>query len=159
MATTFKNDTANGVNQMPVAQGAEIVVKKLVYEIAAALVINDIMHLGNLPAGHTMVDCLLSVDELDSGADAIVLEAGILNTAETDIDDTKSGAAGGWIGASTIAQAGGMVRATGVGVNRVPVDDTQDLPIGIHVSTAPGTGTATGTVELTVMYRSAQNGV
>lgn len=159
MATTFTNDTADGIDQMPVAQGAEIVVKKLVYEIGAALIVNDIMHMGDLPAGHTMVDCLLTTDDLDTGTPAIVLEAGILNTAKTDIDDTKSGAAGGWIGASTVGQAGGLQRAVGVGINRVPVDDANNLPIGVHVSVAPGTGAVTGTVELTVMYRSAQNGV
>lgn len=154
----FKSNYAKGINAMPVAQGAEIVVAKLVYEIAAALALNDILHMGDLPAGHVMVDCHIASDDLDTdGAPAIVLEAGILNTAKTAIDVTKSGGAE-WLDGSTIAQAGGFQRATNAAIARVPADDANNLPIGIDVGTAPATGAVTGTIELTVMYRSAQNG-
>lgn len=155
MATTFTNDYADGKQPMPEPEGGEVVNVRLAYSIGAALVINDIMHVGYLPAGCVVVDSDVDTDDLDTnGTPTILLEAGVLNTGLTDVDDAKSGGAS-WIGASTIGQTGGLQRATDKAVKRVPVDKVNALPVGIHVSAAPATGATSGEVALNLSYRAA----
>lgn len=152
---TLKNAFANRVHAMPEAQGAEVVSHRLEYSLGAALALNDIIHLGFLPANHVPVDVMVDSDDLDTnGAPAIIYQAGVLNADEDDIDTTASGGAS-WIGSSDIGQAGGMARATGIAISRVPRSEHADLPIGIKVSTAPATGATSGKVGMTISYRAA----
>jgi len=154
---TLKTDYAKGTKQMPVASGAEVVAVRMEYSLAAALALNDVLHLGDLPAGHVPVDFIADSDDVDSGTPAIIFQAGILNTGLTAVDTTKSGGAS-WIGSSNIGQAGGIARASDKAITRVPVDNVNDLPVGIVVTTGPGTGTTSGKVAGTLLYRSAHGG-
>jgi hypothetical protein len=159
MASTFENDYASGVINMPEAQGAEIVSARLPYTLLVAAVSLDVFHLGFLPAGHTMVDCEIDSDDLDTnGSPTIDVECGILNAAKDDIDATASGGAA-WTGTDdTVAQAAvGLSRAVGRAIKRVVVDANNDQAIGIHVTTVPATGVV-GEIALNVRYRALQNG-
>ena len=152
MASTLSSVQV-AANQPPVvgySAGGDITVR-FEYNLAAALVVDDILYMGDLPAGHLPVDLMVDSDDLDTGT-AIVLQAGILNAGKTDIDTTASGG-GEWLGSSTVAQAGGMARMAGKAMSRVVVNDLVDRPIGIKVSTAPGTGATSGKVGLTLTYR------
>lgn len=156
MASTLKNDYANGIKQAPAPFGSETISHRFEYSLSAALVVNDILVLGYLPAGSQVVDAILDSDDLDSnGAPAVVLGAGILNTGLTDIDTTKSGGTA-WITGSTIGQAGtAIARPTTKAITRTPVDNTNNLPFGVKVETAPATSATSGKVGLTVVYRAA----
>lgn len=154
----LKTEHAKGVRPMPAPEGGEVIAARLNYDLAAALAVNDTIVLGFLPAGCVPVDFMLDTDDLDTnGAPTIVVQAGILTTALTGIDTTKSGGtAGGWIGSATTAQAGGIARATDKSITRVPVDDVNDLPVGLLISTGPATGATTGKIAGTLTYRNAQ---
>lgn len=154
MASTLSSVQV-AANQPPVvgySAGGDITVR-FEYSLAAALVVDDILYMGDLPAGHLPVDFMVDSDDLDTGGSpAIVLQAGILNAGKTDIDTTASGGAE-WLGSSTVAQAGGMARMAGKAMSRVVVNDLVDRPIGIKISTAPATGATSGKVGLTLTYR------
>lgn len=141
MATTYQSSkVASGVSPRA---GIGFSTITAVYECATALVIDDIIQMVKVPSGATVLDVILSVDDLDTGA-ALVLDVG-----DGDDDDR-------YILGSTIGQAGGTVRmgdgvvgaaAAGVQSYTYTADDTID----IHVDTAPAGG-GTGTVALTVSY-------
>lgn len=152
MASTL-NSVQAAAKQPPVtgSRAGMPVTVRFEYSLSAALVVNDIIYMGDLPAGHLPVDLMVDSDDLDSGT-AIVLQAGILNAGKTDIDATASGGAE-WLGSSTVGQAGGMARMSGKAMSRVVVDDTNDRPMGIKVSTAPATGATSGKVGFTITYR------
>ena len=154
MASTFKSAYVLAA-QPPVtgdAAGDDVTVRYS-YSLSAALVVNDIIYMGDLPPNHVPARLVVDSDDLDTnGTPTIVLQAGILNTALTDIDTTKSGGTE-WLGTGTVAQAGGTVTAAAKSFYRVPVDDVNQLPMGIKVSTAPATGTTSGTIGFTITYR------
>ncbi len=154
MASTL-NSAQAAASQPPVtgSRAGMPVTVRFEYSLSAALVVNDIIYMGDLPAGHLPVDLMVDTDDLDTGGSpAIVLQAGILNAGKTDIDATASGGAE-WLGSSTVGQAGGMARMAGKAMSRVAVDDTNDRAMGIKVSTAPATGATSGKVGFTITYR------
>ena len=151
---TYKTSHANEVIPMPVANGAELVSVRMELDVDTALALNDIIHMGFLPEDHIMVDAMVDADELDTGADAITLQAGALNTGATDIDLPNSGGAS-WVGSSTVGQAGGVARADSEAITRVPVSSTVRRNIGLKVAAGPGTGATGVKVGLTVWYRAA----
>jgi len=151
-----QTDYAKGIKQMPNASGAEVLAVRCEFPLVAALVVNDIIELGPLPAGHVPVDFIADSDDIDTnGTPTIILQAGILNAGKTDIDTAASGGAG-WIGNSTIGQAGGIARATDKAITRMVSDRAADRPFGIKVSTGPATSAVAGVVAGTLLYRSAQ---
>lgn len=113
------------------------------YELAAALVVNDIIQMVKIPKGARIVNVILGTDDLDSGASpAIVLAVGDGTTADR------------FISGSTVAQAGGV--ATIGKVDGVGYVYTADDTIDIKVTTAPATGATSGTLNLTVVYDMCQ---
>lgn len=156
----LKTDYANGVKRMPEAQGAEVVAVRMEYSLAAALILDDVIEMGFLPAGHVPVDCIIDSDDLDTnGSPAIDIEVGILNAAKDDIDATASGGAA-WTGTDdSVAQAAvGLSRATGRAITRVVPDATDEQSVGIHVTTAPATGATSGDIGMTLLYRATHLG-
>lgn len=158
MASTFKSTQATAKQAaVDVSQAGIVAAPRYEYNLAAALIINDIIVMGDLPAGHVPVDCIVDSDDLDTnGTPLIVLQAGILNAGQTDIDTTASGGAS-WIGSSTVAQAGGIARASDKAITRAPVSAVKQT-YGIKVSAAPATGTTTGKVGMTLSYRPVVHG-
>lgn len=132
--------TVTGVGQATVNHG--------VYALAAALAVNDTVALCKLPAGHVPVDFVLDTDELDTGADAIVLDIGIYEEDLTVVDIDAL------IAASTIGQAGGVARMAAVAGRRLAPSNADRLVVAT-VSTGPGTGAATGTIQGTLISRAA----
>lgn len=128
------------------ASAGEIKAVRGTFALTAALALNDIVELVKLPAGHVPVDCILDTDELDTGADAIVLDVGVIGG---DVDALIDG--------STVGQAGGLARMDQKTGPRV-ASSTSETVYGVTVATGPGTGATSGTIGLTLFYRSARYG-
>lgn len=109
------------------------------YALSAAFVVNDVVQMVKIPKNAVIDEVILGSDDLDTGgAPAIVLAVGDGTTADR------------FITGSTVAQGGGFARlgvVAGMGYTYT-ADDTID----IKVTTAPHTGTTSGTVSLTVIY-------
>ena len=93
------------------------------YELTAALVVDDVIEMVRVPAGCTVTDVTLITDDLDTGT-ALTLDVGYGGN-----DDY-------FIAASTVGQAGGLVRASAA--TAFPLAFTSEDTIDVHVDTAPG---------------------
>jgi len=155
----LQTNYAKGIYPMPTADDSDVIAVRMEYSLAAALALNDVIEMGPLPADHVPVDCVLDADDLDTnGAPTITLSVGILNAGKTAISTAAADGGAAWIAASTVAQAGGLVRPTVSAITRVAPDAANDRPMGVLVAAGPATGAATGKVGLTVMYRASSYG-
>lgn len=114
------------------------------------LTADDIMKLVPLPANCVLMDLVLDTDDLDTHeTPTITLDVGILNAAFDAIESGQE-----FLTESTIAQAGGVVRAsTSIkALCRIPPSMSTRY-LGVKVHTAAATAAASGTVGLTVTYR------
>lgn len=119
--------------------------------LAADLTLGAILELGPLPAGCDLVDVILDSDDLDAGATpAVTLDVGVLSGTAGDNNAARTMDAV-IFSASTVAQAGGVVRPTLASAFRIARSDT-DTGIGLKVKAAPATAAA-GTVGVTLIYR------
>lgn len=113
------------------------------YELAAALVQNDVIQMVNVPAGATVLFAQLFTDDLDTNqAPAIELDVGMGDDTNKFIRDALVGQAGGWVNS---------IEATYGNVDGFCYKFTADDTIDVKVKTAPGTGAATGTLTLMVL--------
>jgi len=160
MASLFqsKNVAQNGPVLTP--EGAnDVVAVRAEYSLAAALVINDLIEMVVLPANCVPVDFILDADDLDTGTPTITFDVDLLAGTPGDTVLANRTIAGAVIfAASTVAQAGGLVRPTLVTALRIAPDKALDRSIGILVKAAPATGTTTGKIGLTMLYRPSING-
>jgi hypothetical protein len=157
MAVT-KNDFANGVKQMPVAQGAEVVAVPLKVDVAAAPVVNDIVIIGYLPEDHVPVDYIVTSDDLDSnGTPTLEFTLGVLNEDQDDIDTTARGGGAAWGTTINVAETGGFARATTKPCSVTPPSSSDRKAIGIKWSTAAATFVA-GSLTVNLLYRAAYHG-
>ncbi|WP_333986718.1 hypothetical protein [Burkholderia cepacia] len=109
------------------------------YMLTAALALNDVLQGPLLSKGSTVVDVMLVTSDLDTnGAPTITLDVGTG-------DDVQH-----FIAASTVAQAGGVARASAATAQ--PLTLTQDDTVDVNVRAAPATGATTGTVTLHVFF-------
>jgi hypothetical protein len=117
------------------------------------LALNQIIEFGPLPAGCVLVDVILDSDDLDSNvAPAITLDVGLLSGAFGDPDPGNVRTIdASIISASTVAQAGGVVRPTLASAFR-EAEAKVDTGIGVKIHAAPATAQA-GVIGLTVIYR------
>lgn len=109
------------------------------YELAAALVDNDVIQMVRVPQGAAVQEVILAADDLDThNTPTIILNVGDGTTVDR------------YISASTVAQAGGVVRLSAIdGMNYTyTADDTID----VKVTEPPATGATSGTITLTVIY-------
>lgn len=106
------------------------------YEWAEALEVNDIVQMVKVPKGAKIIDVILGTDDLDT-ATGNTLSVGDGTTADR------------FITASTVSQAGGIVRMSNIGgMGYVyTADDTIDIKV-----IAVGTSATSGTMVLTVLY-------
>lgn len=145
-----KTDHAKGVIPTPVAAGCELVVCRASFTLTADLAANDLIQMMDLPAGHVPVDIIVDNDALGAGT----VSVGILNAGKTDLDLTASGGAA-WLTGGAVTAANGL-RADAAGLrsmSRCPVNQSANLPVGIKIAT--DTTATTGTIGLTLIYRSA----
>lgn len=111
-----------------------------------ALALADVVNLAKLPANHVPVDVIIDTAELDSGT-AIVLDI--------EIYDPVAVASYPVIAGATVGQAGGVARLDlADALNMAPVDN--DCYLRATVATGPTTGTTTGKLAGTLMYRGAE---
>lgn len=142
-----KTSHAKGVIPVPVAVACEVVAHRASFKVSAALALNDIIHMTNLPAGHVPVDIIVDADDLGSTGDVSV---GFLNDAKTDLDGTA------WITAGDVNAAAGGLRADAAGLramSRVVPDQGADRAVGIKIVEA--TTATSGEIGLTILYRAA----
>ena len=125
--------TANRVGDTFTARGE--------FSLAAALVINDTIDLVTVPAGHFVTDAVLISDDLDTGT-GITLDVGI-----------KAGDTDQFFAASTVAQAGGVVRPTLATAFR-DVATSANRVVQLLVKAGPTTGATSGKITLLVSYRA-----
>lgn len=147
-----KSAHAKGVIPTPVANGCEVVVCRASFTLTADLASGDIIQLMDLPAGHVPVDLILDTDDLGTTG---TVSVGLLNTGKTDLDTTASGGAA-WLTAGDVNTAATGLRADAGGLramSRCAADGNANRPIGIKLAT--DTTATTGTIGVTLMYRSA----
>lgn len=157
MPSILQTNDAKGVKPAPIADESDVVAVRYKYSLAAALALNDRIEMGVLPADHVPVDFVVDCDDLDSnGAPTITLDCGIMSGTPGVADATRT-VGTEFLSASTVAQAGGVVRAATVGAFRVAPAST-DRSVGFLVKAAPATGATTGDIGITLYYRPARYG-
>lgn len=136
MASTYKSDKAQaGVVTRFLPTGVVAVVAE--YDLAAALVLNDVIVGPTIPAGATVLQVILDSTDVDTGTPAVLFDVGDASVAARYISQSTVGQGGG-IGTSAVA---GAIH-----------DYAADTAIQITVHTAPATGATTGTIRLAVLY-------
>lgn len=147
-----KSAHAKGIITTPVAAGCELVVCRAEFVLSADLALNDIIQMMDLPAGHVPVDIIVDTDDLGTTGNVSV---GLLNAGKTDLDTTASGGAA-WMTSGDVASAAAGLRADSVGLramSRCAADNAANRAIGIKIAT--DTQATSGTIGLTLLYRSA----
>lgn len=150
-----QTEYAKGVRIAPTPDGADDTTSyRAAIQLAAGdLTLNNIIEMGPLPAGTELVDAILDSDDLDTGA-GITLDVGVMNGNVGDLLDASGNPRtcdASIISASTVSQAGGVVRPTLPSAFRIARSDV-DRSIGIKVHAAPAAAQG-GWIGLTLIYR------
>lgn len=131
----------------------EVISADYFYDLPAAqAVLNDIIDIGVLPAGHTVSDAILMCDDLDSnGTPLVALDVGIMSG---NPGETGSRTCGNELfAADTSARTGATARMSKLaGFNILPTD--LDRSIGVKIQAAPATAVA-GRVRIRVFMHAA----
>ena len=144
-----KTDYALGTIATPVAAGCELVACRASFTLTADLGVGDLIQMMDLPAGHVPVDIILDFDAMGAGTVSVALA----NTGKTDIDTTASGGAA-WLTGGAVTSAGGL-RADSAGLRAMSRCVTsQSANQAIVVKIVTDTTATTGTIGLTLLYRS-----
>lgn len=143
-------DNATGISS---CQAGEIRGKRFEFDIAVegggvALALNDTIELGILPPQHVPVDFILDSDDVDTnGSPLVSFNVGTLGVG---------GDPDAFIAGSTIGRTGGLANMDQrAGIRLAPSDTARK--VGVTVSAAPATGTTTGKIGGTLLYRAADN--
>lgn len=148
MANFYQSNKVTGIDVPPNPSFAgEVVRQRGSITLPAGITINDRLELCVLPANCTLFDAILDSDDLDS-ATTITLDGGLMSGEVGAVDIART-VGTELFSASTVAQAGGVVRPTLSTAFRIaPVP--YDRSIGLLVKAAP-TGQA-GSVHLIIFY-------
>jgi hypothetical protein len=151
MVALIQSKFAKGLIGFASAENAGgIVAKRFFYTLAAAPAAGDILELGCLPAYHRLIDAILDGDDLDTGGSpAIVADVGIMSGSFGTNDNTRTCGAE-IFSASTLFQAGGVLRPTLKTAFRTAITDA-DRSIGVKFTTIAATFAA-GDIGLTLLY-------
>jgi hypothetical protein len=136
MASTFTSPAVDGSDRAFKTLGG-VFARTTSYELTGALVVDDVIQAIPVFAGETVLQVEVRVPELDTGADAILLDVG------DGADDDR------FLAADTVGQAGGLVSCGLVLPYQYAADDTVD----VSVNTAPGTGATSGTITVTALIQ------
>lgn len=145
-----QSDYHTGVKPMPVAQGAEVLCVRDSATWPSTKSLSDLLALMPLPADHIPVDIIVDSDDNDTGTSETI-SVGLLNAGKTDLSTTTNDGGAVWISASTVSQAGGIVRPTTKAITRVAPSRSTRY-IGVKLAAA-GSATA-GVVGVTLLYRA-----
>lgn len=120
---------------------------------AAALVANDIIELGVLPAYNSISDAILVCDDLDTGGSpALAFDVGIMSGEVGDKDSVRTCGAE-IFAASNVGQAGGVARTTLASAFTIAATD-KDRSIGVKITTAAATQAVGAKLRLMLKYRA-----
>lgn len=139
------------------ASGANDVIPLVAtFTLTAALTINNIIEMLELPPGYVPVDVKVVVDDLDAGA-AAVFKAGVLTGTVGDTVFANRTCGAEFMTGKTTMQAGGIVAAdVAAGYQLAPTTTRRSL--GLQITTAPGTSATAGTVKMIVLARPQLDG-
>ena len=157
MAEMFQSNWAKGYEVAPLPLYAgHVVAQRFTYAVNTTLnqlgTINNIIEIAPIPPGCRVVDMILDADDLDAnGAPALTLSVGVMSGA-WGVDDDARTCGAEFFSASTVGQAGGVVRPTLQSAFEVAEDDDW-RSIGIKAAAAAATNAA-GTIGLTVYYEA-----
>lgn len=132
----------------------EVHVSEGKYDLAAALAADDIVKLTKIPPGCIPIDCRLELDELDTGADAIVVSLALMEPGASDILTNSE-----LIKTSTLGQAGGVARMDQLDTARravLEVSVENERYVALKVTTGPGTGATSGRIKASVLFRGKE---
>ena len=140
---TFTSDSVNGNSAFQNFPQGNLGVRVANYSIGAALAANDVIQMCDVFAGETVYGVMLTAPDLDTGGSpAIVLDVGYGGAANSMIDGSTIGQAGGTASSLAIGNATHGSTAT------APVAFTADDTIDVTVATAPQTGATSGTLTM-----------
>ena len=151
--------SAQAVSQNPtpgIHSAGEVHVVEGKYDLAAALALDDIVVLTRIPPGCIPIDCRLELDELDTGADAIVVDLALMELGAVAVLANSE-----LIKASTLGQAGGVARMDQLDAARraiLEVSVEKERYVAMKVATGPGTGATSGRVKASVLFRAKEYG-
>jgi len=133
----------------------EVYVSDGYYDLAAALVVDNIVKLCRIPANCVPIDCMLDMDDLDSVA-GLVGDLALMEEGGADVIADSQMILG-----STLGQAAGVARMDHLtAAKRAVIKKAVDKPrlVVYKVTTAPATGEITGRIYAAVFVRAAEYG-
>lgn len=142
MATTYQAiKVSSSTEQMPgIGDGQGLKCVSSTYDLStgAAFVINDVVQSALIQSGSVVVDVMVVVTDLDSST-GITLDVGY------GVDPDY------FVAASTVGQAGGVVRASALTAKPLVLTTNDTIDVLVHAA-ATGTAATTGTVTITVFF-------
>jgi hypothetical protein len=136
----------------------DVVVNRYVIDLASAplkgvtLADGDILDIGLIPALSEVVDIVIDSDDLDSnGTPALAFDVGVLTGTPGTTVNTRS-CGNEFFAASTVAQAGGVVRTTKKEAFRVARANT-DTSVGVKITAAAATQATSGKIGVSVFVK------
>ena len=141
-AITAASEFSKG--NLPVVAGdcaGDVVVNDYYIDVTAGqLTLNAMFDIGVLPAGHSLVDCILISDDIDTGTAAVTLNVGIMDgtPGDTTSDRTMDAVI---FAASTVGQSGTAARPTLASAFKILPTNTH-RSIGVKVAAAPDAAAA-----------------
>lgn len=151
--STFATSVSNTNSS---ARAGDVVANRFYVDLKAAdLVANNVIDLGILPAGHTVVDATLIADDMDTGA-AMTIDVGLMSGTIGDNTSVRTVGQELFAG-STVAQGGTAARASAKTAFTITATGA-DRSIGAKIAVAPA-GAVAGRLKLVVMLAPANSGV
>lgn len=148
----LKSNNVNGSRPAvyPVEAG-KVQVSDGTYVITTAQNVDEaVIALCILPPGCIPLDFTVISDDLDTGGTpAEVFDGGAISSDEDEVDQVM-------ISGSTVAQGGGVARATAFPITAPK--ETEETLFGIHITTGPATA-AGGKIRGILTYRAAEYGI
>jgi hypothetical protein len=154
MTAPLQTKWAKGIVNAPAPRAAEVCAVRYVHTLLTGQnVTGRIIEMGPLPAGCVVVDMILDADDLDTdGSPAVTIDVGLMSGSFGDPDPDGARTLGTeFFAASTVGQAGGLVRPTAKGAVRTTKSDV-DRGIGIKIATQADVAQE-GDIGDTVLYR------
>lgn len=140
---------AQGKLPTPVSQGSDVVALPFECAVPASgdgTVVNDIIEMGNLPAGHVPVDVIYSATDLDTnGTPTHAVSFGVLNAAKDDLGEV-------WDSAIQVGRAGTLARNVSAAIHAA-APSAAARALGFKVTAASATKAA-GTIRAVVLCRA-----
>lgn len=155
MPTVHQSDAAKGLVDPPYpCKAGEMISFRQTFAVTAAIAgaLADVIEMVPIPPNCRVSDIIIDTDELDDGADAILVDVGVMSGAWGVKDDERT-CGDEFLDGSNIAQAGGVARPVLTSAFRVAPTDTA-RSIGVKIATAANSGAA-GTIGITVQYAAA----